>query len=237
MKSGCYQTCDVCHIYHKNCANLICNLTETLEIDCSRICRCTGYDELRLVERASKSDLDEKLVAHYLEIAKANKPNFSTFSDDRIADLMGVFVNDHPTLCSLLVFSPYPQVYFPQLCVTAVRIAGTEIGDLADDGQRFIDNKRIEGNLQQVLEGTLRFVRTNMKVGTKIDATTGMHLDQPEYPMIAVREAVLNACRYLGRNGCLAEHSESAIDNLIFIALAFAAGELDWVKDLGREEE
>ena len=51
------------------------------------------------------------------------------------------------------------------------------------------------------------------------------------------REAVLNACRYLERNGCLAEHSESAMDNLIFIALAFAAGELDWVKDLGRDEE
>lgn len=51
------------------------------------------------------------------------------------------------------------------------------------------------------------------------------------------REAVLNACRYLDRNGCLAEHSESAMDSLIFIALAFAAGELDWVKDLGREEE
>ena len=51
------------------------------------------------------------------------------------------------------------------------------------------------------------------------------------------REAVLNAFRYLERNGCLAEHSESAIDNLIFIALAFSAGELDWVKDLGREDE
>lgn len=51
------------------------------------------------------------------------------------------------------------------------------------------------------------------------------------------REAVLNACRYLERNGCLAEHSESALDRLIPIVLAFAAGELDWVKDLGREEE
>ena len=51
------------------------------------------------------------------------------------------------------------------------------------------------------------------------------------------RKGVLNACRYLERNGCLAEHSESALDRLIPIALAFAAGELDWVKDLGREEE
>ena len=89
-----------------------------------------------------------------------------------MANLLGVFDDEHPTLCSLLVFSPYPQVYYPQLCVIAIKIAGTEIGDLAEDGQRFIDNKRIEGNLQQVLEGALRFVRTNMKVGMKIDATT-----------------------------------------------------------------
>lgn len=151
------------------------------------------YDELRVVERASKSDLDLKLVNNYLEIAKANKPNFSTFSDAKVANLLGVFDDEHPTLCSLLVFSPYPQVYYPQLCVIAIKIAGTEIGDLAEDGQRFIDNKRIEGNLQQVLEGALRFVRTNMKVGMKIDATTGVHVDQPEYPIMAIREAILNA--------------------------------------------
>ena len=51
------------------------------------------------------------------------------------------------------------------------------------------------------------------------------------------REAALNSCRYLERNGCLAKNSESSIDILIPIVLAFAAGELDWVKDLGREEE
>lgn len=49
------------------------------------------------------------------------------------------------------------------------------------------------------------------------------------------REAVLTSCRYLERNGCLAKHSESAINILIPIVLAFAAGELDWVKDLGRD--
>ena len=51
------------------------------------------------------------------------------------------------------------------------------------------------------------------------------------------REAVLNACRYLERNGRLARHSESALDKLIPIALAFSAGELDWVKDLWRDDE
>lgn len=50
------------------------------------------------------------------------------------------------------------------------------------------------------------------------------------------RVGILNACRYLEKNGCCAEYSESAMDRLMLIALAFAAGELDWVKDLGREE-
>ena len=48
MKSGSNKPCNVCHVYHKHCANLIRNLTETFEINCSRICRCTSYDHLRL---------------------------------------------------------------------------------------------------------------------------------------------------------------------------------------------
>ena len=51
------------------------------------------------------------------------------------------------------------------------------------------------------------------------------------------REAVLTSCRYLEMNECLSKRSESSIDILIPILLAFAAGELDWVKDLGRKEE
>ena len=51
------------------------------------------------------------------------------------------------------------------------------------------------------------------------------------------RGAVLNAARYLEKNGPTGTFSESAVDMLSNIALAFASGELDWVKDLGREEE
>ena len=48
------------------------------------------------------------------------------------------------------------------------------------------------------------------------------------------RNAVLNATRYLEKNGPTGTYSESAVDMLSNIALAFAAGELDWVKDIGR---
>ena len=51
------------------------------------------------------------------------------------------------------------------------------------------------------------------------------------------RSAILNAARYLEENGPAGVCSDSAIDVIGTIAFAFAAGELDWVKDLGREEE
>ena len=51
------------------------------------------------------------------------------------------------------------------------------------------------------------------------------------------RSAVLNASRYLEANGTKGICSDSAVDMLSNIALAFAAGELDWVKDIRREDE
>lgn len=51
------------------------------------------------------------------------------------------------------------------------------------------------------------------------------------------RNSVLNATRYLEKNGLTGTLSESAVDMLSSIALAFAAGELDWVKDIWRDGE
>ena len=51
------------------------------------------------------------------------------------------------------------------------------------------------------------------------------------------RGAVLNAARYLEKNGPTGTFSESAVDMLSNIALAFVAGELDWVKDIWGDEE
>ncbi len=151
------------------------------------------YDDIRPVERASISELDDALVDDYVKILKASKPHLNTLSNEKIKALMSIYVGNHPSLSALLAFAPYPQAYFPQLCITAVRIAGTQIGDVGVNGERFIDNKRIEGNIANVLEGAIRFVRSNMKIGTYIDEVTGRNLERTEYPMVAIREALLNA--------------------------------------------
>lgn len=51
------------------------------------------------------------------------------------------------------------------------------------------------------------------------------------------RISALNAARYLEKNGPAGIFSDSAIDVIDAIAFAFAAGELDWVKDLERDDE
>lgn len=56
---------------------------------------------------------------------------------------MGVTFDGSPILAGLMTFSKYPQTYFPQLCITAVALPGTEMGETGTDGERFIDNKSI----------------------------------------------------------------------------------------------
>ncbi len=59
-------------------------------------------------------------------------------------------------------------------------------------GQRFDDNKRIEGTIEEMLEGALAFVRRNIPVRVIID-DNGKREDVPIYPMKALREAIANA--------------------------------------------
>lgn len=49
--------------------------------------------------------------------------------------------------------------------------------------------------------------------------------------------SALNAARYLEKNGPAGIFSDSAIDVIDAIAFAFASGELDWVKDIKRDDE
>ena len=93
----------------------------------------------------------------------------------------------------MLLFSPYPQAYFPQLCITAIVVPGNELGNLGESGERFIDNERIEGNISEMLDSALQFVKRNMRTKTIINQETGKREDKTDYPIPAIREAIINA--------------------------------------------
>lgn len=150
-------------------------------------------DDIREVYRASITSLNQELLKKYIQLLKDGKPNLSAINDEDIYELMSIKRNNEVTLSAALVFSPYPQAYFPQLCITAIVVPGKELGELGKSGERFIDNQRIEGNIPDMLNGAMQFVRKNMKTKTIISSETGQREDRTDYPITAVREAIINA--------------------------------------------
>lgn len=150
-------------------------------------------DDIRVVEGASLKLINKERMNQYLEAVRSERKNlYDNVSESEILEFMGIAKDNALTLAGLMTFSMYPQAYFPQLCITAVSLPGTEQGEIGDDGERFIDNKRITGAISDMLEEAVEFVRTNSRTKTIID-DNGHRVDKPEYPIKAVREAILNA--------------------------------------------
>lgn len=150
-------------------------------------------DDIRTLDYVSSNMLNKEMLDKYLEeVKKERKKLSSNVTDEEILEFMGIVNDGKPTLAGIMNFSKYPQGYFPQLCITAVVVPGTEIGDLGDDGERFIDNEKITGTISEMLDFAVDFVRRNSRTKTVINEY-GKRADINEYPVKAVCEAILNA--------------------------------------------
>ena len=151
------------------------------------------HDELRTNDRADINEIRTDYLKKYLIELPLKKSNLAALPEDKLCAIQGFTADEKPTLTGIMLFSLYPQAFYPQLCVTAVSVAGTEIGNSSDVGERFIDNVKIDGTITQMLDSALQFVKRNMKVKTIIDPDTGKRADKADYPIIAVRELIINA--------------------------------------------
>lgn len=149
-------------------------------------------DDIRVIERAEISSLNTGKLDKYLYLLKDNKPNLAALEDEQILELMSVIRQDKPTLSAELLFGLYPQALMPQLSIIAISVPGTQVGDVDADRTRFLDNKRIEGTIPEMLDGAMSFVKANTRKRTVIDAE-GKRSDITDYPLNAVREIILNA--------------------------------------------
>ena len=151
------------------------------------------HDDERPIERASLGMLDMDALKDYVRKKRIERPKFARLNDEQAYEMLQLTKDGIPTLAAIMNFGLYPQGYLPQLAITAIVVPGTQIGDVADDDARFIDNKRIEGTLTDMLEEAMAFCVRNMKTRTIIDLNTGKHVNKTEYPRGAIREAILNA--------------------------------------------
>lgn len=152
--------------------------------------------DVELVPEAAEEDLDQNAVAKILEGQRRLQPSvFGRLSDEKAlralrlvgADGQGVL---RPTLAGLLAAGIFPQEFFPKLGVTFTVYPGkTKVG--LENGVRFIDNASFVGSIPELVDQTVQAVSRNMRTGGLIDGA--FRQDLPDYPPVAVREAVTNA--------------------------------------------
>lgn len=150
-------------------------------------------DELRSKERIEKDIFNEIAINAFLDKLISAKPNLMNLDKDTILKINGIIdKNNYPTICGIMNFGKYPQIFSPNLDIVAVRCSTNAYGIEDEDGIRFIDNKRLDGTISEMLKLAISFVINNTKKATKIN-DSGIREDVLEYPIKAIREIILNA--------------------------------------------
>ena len=126
------------------------------------------------------SDFDEAAFSNYLKKADIN---LKTNKEDILFNL-GASDGKDINNAGILFFSKNPKKYFINGYVTCVRYKGTEKVNV-------IDRKDFESNIVSQVEQALEFVKRNTRLEYEIKGL--YRKDIPEYPIKAVREAILNA--------------------------------------------
>ncbi|MCI2237061.1 putative DNA binding domain-containing protein [Paenibacillus sp. TRM 82003] len=145
---------------------------------------------------ASREDLDDDAVAALLAHVRRRQPRvFRDVPEDVALQRLNVLVRHEghlvPSLAGLLALGTYPQQFLPQLHVSFVNVPATDMGSLPVDGPRFLDNQTLTGPLPVVVEDTVDAVVRNM--ARRSTVTGAGRVDTYDYPVEAVREAVVNA--------------------------------------------
>ena len=162
--------------------------------------------DAEVVSDATMADLDEALVARLVERQKMLHPRiFQHMSEEDVLTNLRVIADDNgtprPTLAGLLALGKYPQKFFPTLIVTFTRYPhsfeenlSSEVTKTSTRDYRFLDNQTLVGSLPYLISEAVDCVRKNMNTGAVIEGAFRKEL--PEYPLIAVREAVANALQH-----------------------------------------
>ena len=142
------------------------------------------------VEAAQLSDLDNESHTAFLTLQKQRRPRTFHAGEDTALERLRITRNGYPTLAALLVFGEYPQEFFPRLGATFALFPGVSRGDVIR-GERLLDSKRIDGNIPEIVAEGVRVFQKNMRTGALIGDL--FRKDLPDYPLVAVREALTNA--------------------------------------------
>jgi ATP-dependent DNA helicase RecG len=154
------------------------------------------FDRLPYLQ-ATMDDLDTTLIENYIAQVKKIRPG-STIDrqprDQMMRDLHAVVEHDgqlRPTNAGLLFFCAEPQRHLPQSSVEFLHLWGRDITTPGPDGSKWRTNREFKGTLPQIIDELEALLLERVDKRGFIDSFR--RRDEPEYPRIALREAIINA--------------------------------------------
>lgn len=153
------------------------------------------YD-LEPVRDKTLDDLDPVLIDIFLNRLKANPDApYRTWDRLRLLKTFRILVEYSerlvPSLAGYLCFGVYPQDIFPSLNLTVVRYPTIRPGETSVSRERLLDNVKAEGPLVNVLRQAINAVTRNLQRKAVVEGL--FRRDVWEYPLEAIREALVNA--------------------------------------------
>lgn len=154
------------------------------------------FDEEPITE-ATLEDLDKEKLNTFLERFRKDRPKAAYLKQPfekvlthlKIARMYNGTL--HPTLAGLLTFGYHPQTVESQLVITFLHYFGTTETEKTPRGERFLDNRKFEGPIPEMVEDAVNHIMASIRKGSLIEGL--YRRDIPEYPEEAIREAIVNA--------------------------------------------
>ncbi|MCK5699330.1 MAG: putative DNA binding domain-containing protein, partial [Candidatus Aenigmarchaeota archaeon] len=155
------------------------------------------YWDSEICEGSTLDDIDKNKVNEYIqrkETVRGITKESSLSFEDILKNTNAVTEKDGksvPTRAGILLFGKDPQGFIAQSEIRLARFKGTEMIE-------FIDSSDLRGTLPQMIENALIFVKRNIRLSSKVVGVSSKY--QYEYPLDAVREAIINGVTHRDYN-------------------------------------
>ena len=150
-----------------------------------------GDFETELAPGARREDFDDEVIAEFVTKWEERQHREWTRSvDDLLLEVGAVDEEGRPTIAGALLFAHNPQAFLPQSGLTFVKFVGRlPRGEAGQPG--YGRREEIGGPLARIIQRTWEVVGEEMRTGAVV---TGLEREElTEYPIAAVREALVNA--------------------------------------------
>jgi len=153
--------------------------------------KSTGDFEAEPAPGARREDFDDGMIAEFVaKWEERRRREWTRPVDDLLIEVGAVSEDGRPTIAGVLLFAANPQAFLPQSGLTFVKFVGTR--PRSETGQPgYGRREEIGGPLARIIRRAWEVMGEEMHTGAVV---TGLEREElTEYPVSAVREALVNA--------------------------------------------